>query len=440
MTQQIINVGSVPNDGDGDPLRLAFQKINYNFAEVYAAGGAAGTDGQFQLRALNSLTTLSYYNSTYVIGGYKSWWTSADATSFEKNTVYIPSVYIRDISASTTGFIAVGDAGTILTSGNGISWTSQTPVSAVNFKSVAYDYIGRYCAVGAAGAIQTSLNSINWSTATSGTSNTLNSVIWAAGKWVAVGDSGTIVYSTNGTTWTVVSPAPTVNNLRSVTYDGTFYTTVGNGGTILKSSNATVWTSVSTAITVDLYSITSAILNLVPTSIIAGSGASLYRSINNSSTWASPTSYTAPATEYSAVKYLNGQYIAVGTNGAIVTSTDGNTWTNVSIAGVVQGSSVLYYTDSSNTLNIGSNTAGVSITGTININTSNTLNTLNVGYTNIANVNIRTSTTLNGKVRLPLSNSDPLNTVSEGGDIYYNVVTGKVRVFNSILNSWESLN
>jgi len=35
MTQQIINVGSVPNDGQGTPLRTAFQYINDNFTELY---------------------------------------------------------------------------------------------------------------------------------------------------------------------------------------------------------------------------------------------------------------------------------------------------------------------------------------------------------------------------------------------------------------------
>jgi hypothetical protein len=35
MSKQTINIGSVPNDGTGDRLRTAFQKINENFDEVY---------------------------------------------------------------------------------------------------------------------------------------------------------------------------------------------------------------------------------------------------------------------------------------------------------------------------------------------------------------------------------------------------------------------
>lgn len=42
MSQQIINVGSAPNDGLGDPIRTAFIKTNDNFTELFATGGVTG--------------------------------------------------------------------------------------------------------------------------------------------------------------------------------------------------------------------------------------------------------------------------------------------------------------------------------------------------------------------------------------------------------------
>lgn len=33
--QQIINIGAMPNDGEGDPLRVAFAKINNNFSNLF---------------------------------------------------------------------------------------------------------------------------------------------------------------------------------------------------------------------------------------------------------------------------------------------------------------------------------------------------------------------------------------------------------------------
>jgi len=39
MTQQTLNIGSNANDGTGDTLRVAMQKVNENFTEVYSAPG-----------------------------------------------------------------------------------------------------------------------------------------------------------------------------------------------------------------------------------------------------------------------------------------------------------------------------------------------------------------------------------------------------------------
>jgi hypothetical protein len=38
MTQFVINIGAIPNDGTGDPLRTAFNETNLNFNQVFAAG------------------------------------------------------------------------------------------------------------------------------------------------------------------------------------------------------------------------------------------------------------------------------------------------------------------------------------------------------------------------------------------------------------------
>jgi len=57
MAQQIINIGAAPNDGTGDPLRVAMQKANSNYTELYAikadlagaafTGGISGTSAAF---------------------------------------------------------------------------------------------------------------------------------------------------------------------------------------------------------------------------------------------------------------------------------------------------------------------------------------------------------------------------------------------------------
>lgn len=47
MAQQIINVGSSPNDGFGDPIRTSFQKVNANFTELYNQTAGIASPGVF---------------------------------------------------------------------------------------------------------------------------------------------------------------------------------------------------------------------------------------------------------------------------------------------------------------------------------------------------------------------------------------------------------
>ena len=41
MAQQKINLGTSGNDGSGDAIRVAFSKVNDNFAELYGTTGEA---------------------------------------------------------------------------------------------------------------------------------------------------------------------------------------------------------------------------------------------------------------------------------------------------------------------------------------------------------------------------------------------------------------
>ncbi len=47
MTDAVVDIGDLPNDGTGDPLRVAFDKINQNFANV-ALLAPSGPNGSFQ--------------------------------------------------------------------------------------------------------------------------------------------------------------------------------------------------------------------------------------------------------------------------------------------------------------------------------------------------------------------------------------------------------
>ena len=68
MAQQLINTGTVANDGTGQTLRTAFQKVNSNFTELY--GNIAGTPDATANTVVQrdetggiAVTTITYRNS-----------------------------------------------------------------------------------------------------------------------------------------------------------------------------------------------------------------------------------------------------------------------------------------------------------------------------------------------------------------------------------------
>ena len=63
MTQQLINIGSVPNDGTGDPLRNAMNKVNQNFTDLYTTPLVSGN-----VSVGNSTVNIFANSTTIVIG------------------------------------------------------------------------------------------------------------------------------------------------------------------------------------------------------------------------------------------------------------------------------------------------------------------------------------------------------------------------------------
>ena len=72
MAQQVIDIGNGANDGTGDPLRTAFDKINDNFSEIYTAIGDGTTvDGTWKLQDDSSTEAIISANGEVlrILGG-----------------------------------------------------------------------------------------------------------------------------------------------------------------------------------------------------------------------------------------------------------------------------------------------------------------------------------------------------------------------------------
>ena len=74
-----ILIGELPNDGTGDPLRVAFSKINNNFANLQTLTDPEGPIGAFQFKTaevignvtsngISGSSALTYANSNVTLG------------------------------------------------------------------------------------------------------------------------------------------------------------------------------------------------------------------------------------------------------------------------------------------------------------------------------------------------------------------------------------
>jgi hypothetical protein len=60
MTKEIINIGTIANDGTGDPLRTSFTKINSNFSELFANGDNVAAVSSSAYDKANAANLLAY--------------------------------------------------------------------------------------------------------------------------------------------------------------------------------------------------------------------------------------------------------------------------------------------------------------------------------------------------------------------------------------------
>jgi hypothetical protein len=160
-------------------------------------------------------------------------------------------------------YIAVGDGGAIYrntTGGMTSAWTTESSGTVQNLYGVSY-VNGLFVAVGAAGTLLTSPDGLTWTAQTSNTNNALRHVSYGVtsagvGTYVAVGDAGTIVSSTDATTWTAQT-IPTTQSFYSVSFGPDLqFIAVGTAGTQAYSSTGTdgSW-SVGNTGSIDLNSI-----------------------------------------------------------------------------------------------------------------------------------------------------------------------------------------
>lgn len=157
MTILTINTGSSPNAGDGDTLRTAFNKINYNFAQTvtypylgdFTFNGSTLTNANYQenitiqpnAAGLNIATTASFTQPIPPSGPY------INVTSLTTQTVTVGTGTDTVVINTQTTLFSIDYSGDVsltgqLTAGNGLSVTGQTTLEGTVLIGAGNLYVG----------------------------------------------------------------------------------------------------------------------------------------------------------------------------------------------------------------------------------------------------------------------------------------------------------
>jgi hypothetical protein len=238
-------------------------------------------------------------------------------------------------------FAAVTDQGNLLTSTNGLNWSSQALDSSVWLVSIAYGN-GKWVVVGDKGTILSSSDLQTWVTASSGTTNKLNGVFYNGIDYFAVGENGTILTSSNATTWTL-QPSGVTNSLYGFTFFPDFYMPRTPGFIVICGQDGLGLTGPNTVGT-DFYVLSNgsyfgttqdleAMFNQPSgggsyiTVAVGTNGTILDANSNSAQGWRNATTTPSITTTLRAITFGSGSFVVVGDQGVILTSLDGINWT-----------------------------------------------------------------------------------------------------------------
>ena len=173
-------------------------------------------------------------------GAAKSEWTAASSGTADD---------LYGVAWNGSKFVAVGSNGStavVTTSSDGITW-SATTLSNPPMRGIAWNG-SVFVAASTGGSVVTSPDGVTWTTRSTGASNDWYGVHNRSSTFYAVGQGGQIYRSNdNGVTWSSETSG-TTQDIYAVNADGTLAVAVGANRTILLRGEGSTWTSASSGI------------------------------------------------------------------------------------------------------------------------------------------------------------------------------------------------
>jgi hypothetical protein len=200
-----------------------------------------------------------------------------------------------------------------------VTWRAQSVDGGAAVLNDAVWGGGLYAAVGSGGAILTSPNGVDWTSRESSASADLFDAAWNGRRFVAVGD-GVILSSDDGRVWTYRSNANS-GRLTSVAWGAGIFITVGSapgrsGGLVMTSPDGIFWTDL------DISAPEPSAIDFAGGYFFLATDEALLRSADGRS-WDVVLSRSSGAMR--AVAESNGRFVAVGDDLACI-SGDGAVW------------------------------------------------------------------------------------------------------------------
>ncbi len=307
----------------------------------------------------NGLTRGEFLDGKFFVGGLRgTLLISTDGLTWTQR--HIPaSNNIFKVQRVNGSYVAMASLNAFFTSPDGESWTPRaTGVDGglTSFQDMTTGG-GRIVAVGTGGVTAASNDGINWTIGSlgGGQTDTLFGATFVLNRFYAVsGNNGRVFSSEDGLSWSSV-PTPAAS-LRNLTYGAGRLVAVGGSGVIVTSSNGTLWNAVNSGVTDQIIGV-----NFVNGRFIATGVNGLILTSPDGLQWTKRSS-NGNLSSLQNASYGNGRYVIVGQAGStgriILTSTDGETWSN-GIFGPRQGTNLFAASTDGNTV------VAVGATGTI---------------------------------------------------------------------------